>query len=65
MSYWIKKDNRKKSQIFICPLCKKECNCIAYIGNTKFTRINICDYKFCPYCGKKIESEEVNESTNI
>ena len=50
MKKWIKKDNRRKSQIFICPKCKRECVCINYDG-----KINTCNYRYCPHCGKKIE----------
>lgn len=65
MSHWIKKDNRRKSQIFICSSCKKECNCIAYVSKTKVVRINTCDYIFCPYCGKRMKRKENDESTSI
>ena len=33
--------------------CGKTCNCIKYVK-----RKTVCDYKYCPYCGAEMESEE-------
>lgn len=37
---------RKKSQIFVCPVCQKECYCIG-----------ACFYRYCPNCGKEITKD--------
>ena len=51
---WEKIGGTPKSIIFKCPRCKKLVYCIKYVGDHCRKKTNICDYKFCPYCGKKI-----------
>lgn len=55
MAHWVRRENRSKSQVFVCSKCHRECNCICYVGEK-----NVCDYKFCPYCGEEMKEELQN-----
>ena len=50
MGYWIKVHNRRKGQIYKCSKCRKDCNCIAYLG-----KVSYCNYEYCPHCAEKME----------
>ena len=57
MPHWISESSRPKGQVFICSECKKSCNCIKYVGGYH-KKINICDYKYCPYCGVRMKGAD-------
>lgn len=54
MDKWIRVDNRPKTQKFRCPHCGKICHC-----RTNGNVATKCDYKYCPYCGKEVQADEV------
>lgn len=55
MAHWINITGRTKGHKFQCSECKGKCNCIS-IGNAdKYGARNICDYEYCPRCGKKMD----------
>lgn len=61
---WIKGlPSTPKSQVFFCPHCKQRVHCNCPIG-----KVNICNYKYCPHCGKEVEpgypKEWADESTD-
>lgn len=53
--HWLKlTPNQKRSTYFICSRCMERCVCI----NLDENKVNHCNYKFCPWCGEKMEVEE-------
>ena len=56
---WIRKSQRPKSEIFICPRCKKE---VRYIdGQAKRgIREAECEYTYCPWCIFKIRVNDIS-----
>lgn len=56
MKRWKRFDSRPKSQKFICPDCGEVCTC-----HTRINDVTLCDYEYCPYCGKKITPDTVKE----
>ena len=60
MKHWIRVNDRSKSEIFRCPECGQTCFCRHYeVKDCKL--YNVCNYIFCPFCGKQIlEKEEEN-----
>lgn len=54
MKGWIRADpNRTKSQVFICPYCRRT----AYQAYKK-TAGGECEYRFCPHCGEEVRKED-------
>ena len=60
LKLWRKRDHRSMSNVFTCPHCGRECYCNHPVQNHKTNRrANICDYKFCPHCGKIVHGSEL------
>lgn len=55
--HWIK-TSTDKGQKFKCSECNGECICIGTGCASKFERKNLCDYKYCPRCGREMQLEE-------
>ncbi len=53
--HWINITGRSKGQKFKCSECQGTCNCISYGNANKYGKKNICDYKYCPRCGKEMD----------
>lgn len=53
--HWINITGRTKGQKFRCSNCKGECHCITYGNSDKYGKRNICDYEYCPRCGKEMD----------
>lgn len=61
----IRKDiDRKKSYKFRCITCGNHFNAITYISTVQGI-VNVCDYNYCPYCGKKVIKNIMNKSYSV
>lgn len=56
MAKWVRIENRSKAQKFRCPHCGKICH-----SNMHTRTRTYCDYAFCPYCGKAVEPDNVED----
>lgn len=50
---FIKVNSTFKSQKYACMKCNKIFYSIKYYKAYDGTKINVCDYKYCPYCGRE------------
>ena len=56
MAKWIRYDERSKTQKFRCPHCGRVCR-----SHSQTSVRTYCDYLFCPYCGKEVEPDSMED----
>lgn len=54
MKKWIKISRAPMSERFQCPECFRKVTCKVHVTKFDGRREVVCDYKYCPYCGRKV-----------
>lgn len=61
MAKWIRPKNASKSSYkYICSECGEMAYCLASCSGskiTKDTKEQVCGYRYCPYCGIRMEEK--------
>lgn len=62
--HWMCENLRSKTAMFDCPVCGKTCYDLS--GRGKHGEKSVCNYRYCPWCGAKMDerfgnSEQLEE----